>query len=55
MIAVIQRVKHSSVAINGSVIGQIGGGMLTLLGVAEPDTVHDVDFLTEKLVNLRIF
>ncbi|MFZ3048888.1 MAG: D-aminoacyl-tRNA deacylase [Desulfatirhabdiaceae bacterium] len=55
MIAVIQRVKQSSVAINGSVIGRIGGGMLTLLGVAEPDTVHDVDFLTEKLVNLRIF
>jgi D-tyrosyl-tRNA(Tyr) deacylase len=55
MIAVIQRVKQSRVTVNGAIVGQIGCGMLTLLGIAEPDTVNDVAFLTEKLVNLRIF
>ncbi|MGD9974893.1 MAG: D-aminoacyl-tRNA deacylase [Desulfatirhabdiaceae bacterium] len=55
MIAVIQRVKQSRVTVNGAIVGQIGCGMLTLLGIAEPDTANDVAFLTEKLVNLRIF
>lgn len=55
MIAVIQRVKQGRVTVNGATVGQIGCGMLTLLGIAEPDTANDVAFLTEKLVNLRIF
>lgn len=55
MIAVIQRVKQSSVIVNGTMISQIGSGMLALVGIAEPDTVHDGDFLAEKIVNLRIF
>jgi D-tyrosyl-tRNA(Tyr) deacylase len=43
------------VVVQGSVVGEIGAGMLILLGVAKPDTVADVEYLTEKVLNLRIF
>jgi D-tyrosyl-tRNA(Tyr) deacylase len=55
MIAVIQRVRQSSVSVDGVKIGQIGAGMLTLLGVSESDEPADADFLAQKLVHLRIF
>lgn len=55
MIAVVQRVKQSRVAVDGSVVGAIGPGLNVLLGVAEGDTENDVDYLAGKIVNLRIF
>lgn len=55
MIAVIQRVKRSSVSIDGSVVGECGHGLMILLGVAEGDTKDDADALAAKISKLRIF
>lgn len=55
MIAVVQRVKNSSVEVNGRNVGSIGAGLLVLLGVAESDNESDIAYLAEKIVNLRIF
>ncbi|MBF0118242.1 MAG: D-tyrosyl-tRNA(Tyr) deacylase [Desulfobacterales bacterium] len=55
MIAVIQRVINSSVVVDKTVINEIKSGMLILLGVAKDDTADDVKYLTEKIINLRIF
>lgn len=55
MRAVIQRVLEASVRIEGRVKSQIGPGLLILLGVEEPDTLEDADWLAKKIVNLRIF
>ena len=55
MRAVIQRVKASSVTVNDEPVGKIGKGLLVLLGVAKEDQAADADFLSEKIVNLRIF
>ncbi len=55
MKAVIQRVAHASVVVDGSVVGSCGRGFLLLLGVAEGDTELDAELLCRKIVNLRIF
>ena len=55
MKAVVQRVKASSVTVDDETIGKIGQGLLVLLGVAQADRPADADFLSEKIVNLRIF
>ena len=55
MRAVIQRVKHASVIINGSITSSIGGGLLVLLGVEHADTPEDADWLSRKIARLRIF
>jgi len=55
MKAVIQRVRRSSVTVDGEVIGEIGAGLLVLLGVGVDDEESDADFLVNKIVNLRIF
>ncbi|MDX1963844.1 MAG: D-aminoacyl-tRNA deacylase [Pirellulales bacterium] len=55
MRAVVQRVSRASVTVAGQVIGQIGGGMLVLLGVENGDTTADAVQLSEKLCELRIF
>jgi D-aminoacyl-tRNA deacylase len=52
---VIQRVKEASVSVENAVVGQIGPGMLILLGVGKDDTAADADALTEKVSELRIF
>ena len=55
MRAVVQRVKESSVTVNNQMISRIGPGLLVLLGVSEADDSGDADFLSEKIVHLRIF
>ena len=55
MIAVVQRVSEASVTINGVVTGKIGRGLMILLGIEEADATEDVEWLSRKIVNLRIF
>lgn len=52
---VIQRVTEASVTVEGTTIGNIGTGLLVLVGIEEVDTKQDIDWLSGKLVNLRIF
>jgi len=53
--AVVQRVKKGSVEIEGKEIGKIENGLVVLLGVGKNDKEEDVEYLAEKVVNLRIF
>ena len=55
MRAVVQRVSRAKVTVAGEVTGEIGLGLLVLLGVADDDTQEDAGYLAEKLVGLRIF
>lgn len=55
MRTVIQRVAHASVKINGEVNGQIGKGLLILLGIEAADTTEDIDWLVGKISKMRIF
>lgn len=55
MRVVIQRVTRASVTVEGNVIGKIGQGLLILVGVEDVDTVQDIEWLSGKIVNLRIF
>ncbi|WP_121966252.1 D-aminoacyl-tRNA deacylase [Myroides sp. N17-2] len=55
MRVVIQRVTKASVTVEGNVIGSIGQGLLVLVGVEDIDTVQDIEWLSGKIVNLRIF
>ena len=52
---VIQRVAHASVTINGAVKSAIGQGYMILVGIEEVDTIEDVEWLTKKVINLRVF
>lgn len=55
MRAVLQRVSRASVAVDGQAIGQIGRGLVVLLGVEQDDTEADAHVLAEKAIQLRIF
>lgn len=55
MRAVLQRVSRASVSIEGEEVAAIGHGMLVLLGIEEPDTAEDADWLAAKLARCRIF
>ena len=55
MKAVIQRVAHASVVVDGKTTGSCGAGFMILLGVADGDTEQDAELLCRKIVNLRIF
>ena len=55
MRAVLTRVKHASVSIDGQVVGKIGEGFLILLGIGPEDTEALCDKLCDKLLSLRIF
>jgi D-aminoacyl-tRNA deacylase len=55
MRAVVQRVRRASVTVGGEVTGEIGLGLLVLLGVGAGDTRADADYLAEKTIGLRIF
>ncbi len=55
MRAVIQRVSKASVTIDGNVYSQIGVGLLVLVGIEDSDTTNDIEWLSGKIVNLRVF
>jgi D-tyrosyl-tRNA(Tyr) deacylase len=55
MRAVVQRVSRAQVTVAGTVVGEIGTGLLVLLGVAKEDTQADADYLVQKIAGLRIF
>ena len=55
MRAVIQRVSRAQVRAEGAISGEIGSGLLILLGVGQGDTPREADSLLDKIVNLRIF
>ena len=55
MKAVIQRVTYASVTINGEIRSKIGPGLMVLMGIEDADTQEDMEWLSNKIVNLRIF
>ena len=55
MRAVVQRVSRAQVAVDGEIVGQIGRGLLVLLGVTHADNKADADYLVDKIAGLRIF
>jgi D-tyrosyl-tRNA(Tyr) deacylase len=55
MRALIQRVTQANVEVDGQIVGEIGAGMLVLLGVEQTDTIEDADYLVNKIGELRIF
>ncbi|KXZ39433.1 D-tyrosyl-tRNA(Tyr) deacylase [Alkalithermobacter thermoalcaliphilus JW-YL-7 = DSM 7308] len=55
MRAVVQRVSNSKVTVDNEVVGQIGKGLMVLLGVTHSDNESDIKYLVDKILNLRIF
>lgn len=55
MRVVLQRVKQASVTVDGEVVGKINKGVMLLVGITHDDTLEDVAYLADKVVNLRIF
>ena len=55
MKALIQRVTGAAVSVEGTVVGKIGHGLVVFVGVANEDTLEDIQYLTRKIIELRIF
>ncbi len=55
MRAVVQRVKSASVTVDGELVSEIGAGVLIFLGVAHDDTATELEYIANKIANLRIF
>jgi len=55
MRAIVQRVSSSNVVVDNEIVGSISKGLMVLLGVGMDDTRQDLEYLAEKIVNLRIF
>jgi D-tyrosyl-tRNA(Tyr) deacylase len=55
MRAVLQRVTSARVIVEGEIVGEIGSGLVVLLGIASDDALQDVKYLVEKIVGLRLF
>lgn len=55
MRAVVQRVKKSHVEVDGKITGHIDKGLIVLLGISEDDGILDIDYMVDKIANLRIF
>ena len=55
MRAVVQRVKSASVKVEGKLVSEIGAGVLIFLGVAHEDTATEIEYIANKVANLRIF
>lgn len=52
---VIQRVSEAAVRVDGNITGSIGKGLLVLVGIEDIDTKEDIEWLSNKIVNIRIF
>ncbi|HEC20948.1 MAG TPA: D-tyrosyl-tRNA(Tyr) deacylase [Candidatus Peregrinibacteria bacterium] len=55
MKALLQRVQKASVKVEEETVGQIGSGLLVFLGITHEDTEKDIDYLVDKISNLRVF
>ena len=55
MRAVVQRVSYASVSVDGECISKIDKGLVAFIGVSVDDKIEDVDYIADKIVNLRIF
>ena len=55
MRVVIQKCLESSVSVDGKIVSSIGNGLMVLVGFTDGDTVKDIDYLVNKVVNLRVF
>ncbi|MYK17392.1 D-aminoacyl-tRNA deacylase, partial [Candidatus Poribacteria bacterium] len=55
MRAAVQRVKSASVKVEGKLVSEIGAGVLIFLGVAHEDTATEIEYIANKIANLRIF
>jgi D-tyrosyl-tRNA(Tyr) deacylase len=55
MRVVIQRVTEASVKVDGAIVGAIQGGLMVLLGIQNEDTIDDIQWMSNKLVQMRIF
>lgn len=55
MRSVVQRVKHARVTVDNEVIGQIEQGIMLLIGIEDNDDEKDLEYMTDKVINLRIF
>jgi len=55
MRAVVQRVSKASVTVDEKIVGKIGKGLMVLLGVGQDDTRSDIEYMANKIVNLRVF
>jgi D-tyrosyl-tRNA(Tyr) deacylase len=53
--AVVQRVKNSEVKVDDNIIGSIKSGLLVFLGIGNNDGMDDIDYLIDKIINLRVF
>ena len=55
MRAVLQLVKSASVTIDEKIVGKIGPGLLVLIGIHKDDTPREIEWMTDKIINLRVF
>ncbi|AOR23074.1 D-aminoacyl-tRNA deacylase [Clostridium taeniosporum] len=55
MRAVVQRVTSSNVKVDGNIVGSIGEGLNVLIGISKNDTLEDLKYIRDKVINLRIF
>jgi D-aminoacyl-tRNA deacylase len=55
MRSVVQRVDRATVSVEGKIISTIGKGILVFLGIEKADSINDANYLSEKIINLRIF
>lgn len=55
MKACVQRVKTAKVEVGGEIVGEIGGGLLIFLGIEKNDSIDDILWIRDKILNLRIF
>jgi len=55
MRTVVQRVRHSKVEVDGEVMGEIGRGFNVLVGISKEDTIEDITYMKDKILNLRVF
>lgn len=55
MRVVVQKCLESSVSVDGNIVSSIGNGLMVLVGFTHGDTVSDIDYLVNKVVNLRVF